>query len=113
MVFEKTLYVPRNTVKMIERLLTVEPRSESECFSENEAPFSFSSEFEDRAVMIVHVCGVQYVKGQSNTAWSELLLCDKNDGSVIFTSEPQNRFLGRWEAENDGDSYILNIKEAV
>ena len=57
----------------IEKALTVEPGSESECFSEDETLIKTAS-FDNGMEMDIKLCGVQYHEGESNTAWTEAVL---------------------------------------
>lgn len=99
--------ITKKTADMIIKLLTIEPKTEKECFGEDET-ISYTANFGYGIQMDIKVCGVQYEEGGTNTAWSEAVLF--NHGSEVACSEPSDGFMGEWELEYDGKKYITEVK---
>lgn len=98
--------VSKSTADMINELLTVEPKCESECYGEDET-LSYTAKFGYGIEMDVKVCGVQYEEGGSNTAWTEAVLFDH--GSEVAHTDVCDTFTGEWELEYDGKKYITEV----
>ena len=111
MTYEETIKVNKNRLKMINNFLTKEPASESECLGEDET-ITETAVFPDGTEADIKCCGVQYREGESNTAWTEMVLF-RNGSEIGFTEPQEAEFEGRWEyiAENNGEEirYIVNI----
>lgn len=105
--FEKTLIISKLEAAIINRYLTEEPRSESECLGED-STITKTVKFDNGIQMDIKCCGVQFIEGESNLAWTEAVLFDKNGTQLCFT-EPADEFLGEWICEDDGDEYVVNV----
>lgn len=105
-----TIIVSENEAAFIEKIINEEPADESECFKEDETR-SFKAQFSDGHFADVKVCGVQYREGESNMAWTEAVLFDKN-GSQVSCSEPSDTFFGEWELYDGDRVYIVEVKKA-
>lgn len=106
----ETLKVNKDLANVIKKVLTISPKCESECFSEDEK-ISEIVTFENGYEASIECCGVQYLDGEdeSNLAWTQGVLYDENGGEVIFT-EPSDDFFGEWDFEDDnGNTYLVNV----
>ena len=104
---ERTVYVKKSFIDMIERYLHKEPKDSSACLGEDET-ISVTTKFDNGVEMDIKCCGVQYKEGESNTAWSEAVLF--KNGSQVACTEPSDTFDGDWELEcADGDTYIAHV----
>lgn len=104
--YEKTLLIALSMADIIARYLTVEPKDESECFGEDSV-ITNTVVFDNGVQMDIKCCGVQYVEGESNLAWTEAVLFE-NGAQLCFT-EPSDEYLGEWEIEYDGDEYVAKV----
>ena len=101
-----TITISRSEADRITALLCEEPSCESECFGEDEK-ITHTAVFDDGYEADIEVCGVQYVEGECNTAWSQGVLF--KNGSEVCCSEPSDEFLGEWEFETNDTTYIVNV----
>ena len=103
--FHAKVTVGAGHAAFIRRVLSTEPRNESECFGEDET-ISYTAEFEDGCQMDIKCCGVQYEEGGCNTAWSEAVLFNKK-GAEIACSDPDDQFFRVWKLAADGNTYSV------
>ena len=103
---EKTLLISQREADIITRHLREEPKDESECFGED-STIKNTVAFGNGVEMDIKCCGVQFIEGESNLAWTEAVLF-KNGSQVCFT-EPFDEYLGVWICEYDGDEYAVNV----
>ena len=58
--------------------------------------------------MDIKCCGVQYMEGESNLAWTEAVLFCNSD--QIACTDPMDEFEGDWELEDgDGSKYLVHV----
>jgi hypothetical protein len=107
---EKTIYVSKAKLNLLNKYLTVEPKNKSECFGEDNT-ISVTANFGNGMEMDIKCCGVQYREGESNLAWTEAVLF--KNGSEVCCSEPAAEFEGDWELECDGDEYVVHVEAEV
>ena len=109
---EAIIRVPLGVAKFINKHLHHEPEDENECFGEDEASVSYSVNFDNGYEVSVMMCGVQFRPGESNTAWTQAVLYDKEGRQVSYT-EPADEFFGEWWMEDDdGAEYYVNVVPA-
>lgn len=106
MKFKKTISISNALYRETKKYLT-EELPEDKCLSEDETVV-LTAQFENGIQMDIKCCGVQYHEGESNLAWTEAVLFDKNGCECCFT-EPSDSFTGEWRLEYDGDEYIVNV----
>ena len=104
----KKIYLTKEKLDWINNLLTHEPKTEDDCFGEDET-FSVTAKFPDGYEMDVKLCGVQYLEGQSNLPWTEAVLFF--NGSQVAYTEPAERFEGIWTLNHDGNNYTVLVSE--
>lgn len=106
-IFEKTIYIPKKDVDYINRLLTVEPKTKSECQGEDNT-IVYTATFDNENEMDIKCCGVQFTEGESNLSWSEAVLF--HNRNEVACSEVEDTFTGKWELAYNGDTYRTIIK---
>lgn len=103
---EKTLLISQREADTITRYLREEPKNESESLGED-STITNTVDFGNGIAMDIKCCGVQFIEGESNLAWTEAVLF-KNGAQVSFT-DPYDEYLGEWICEYDGDEYAVNV----
>ena len=106
--YRKTIKISKAKAEHINKLLTVQPKSESECFGENEM-HSEDVTFSNGIRMCIDLCGVQYEENGDNTAWTQAVLYDSNGIELTFT-EPAFDYLGEWTIPYEGDNYTVVVE---
>lgn len=101
------LRVSQETADYIEKLCTVEPKDENECFGED-ASISCTANFSDGMAMDIKCCGVQYEEHNSNTAYTEAVLFDEH-GSEVCHTDCSDDFLGEWMLEYGEKCYVVIV----
>ena len=97
------------TAAYIRKLMTIEPKSESDCFGENET-LTLTAEFSDGYKADIKVCGVRYEEGGNNTAWAEAVLYFGEREEFVSASDDD--FFGTWELYgHGGEVYTVDIVE--
>lgn len=107
MKYKRAILIDSNLSERINKYLTVEPENESECLDEN-TTITHTVSFSDGIEADIKCCGVQYVEGESNLAWTEAVLI--KNGSVVAYTEPSDEYLGLWEIEHDDNTYVIDVK---
>lgn len=108
---QKTIIIPKEKAKYIDRLLTVEPECEDECFGED-STIVFSADFGLGYEVDVKVCGVQYEDGGCNLPWTEAVLF--RYGAEVYCTEPSDELFGEWIVySTDGTEFVVNIEREV
>lgn len=108
MIFEKTITVPADTAKLIDRYIGVNPKSEDDCLSIDET-IRYTADFSNGVEVDVKCCGVDYDDDPDaiNTAWTEAVLfkngCEQDN---IFG---EDEFFCDWEFEYDENEYIVHV----
>lgn len=110
-ILTKTLTVDPHRAKWINHFLTHEPQNASECFDEDNE-FTITARFKDGFFVDVSLCGVQYDKGSSNTAWTQAVLYAGN-GTELSCTDPEDEFFGEWEFEYNDTIYRVNVVAEV
>ena len=110
MVYNGVIEISKSVADELEKILTVEPTCEEECFGEDET-YRESFVFPNGYFMDIKCCGVQYEEDSVNTAWTESVLFDKR-GCEVACSEVEENFVGKWEMEYNGDTYVVDVKVA-
>ena len=95
---EQTVTVSKNTARRIEKFLTG-----AEEFGENES-YSETVRFPDGMQMDVKCNG-----NDDGPAWTEAVLFEPN-GAQAGMTEPEDEFLGDWEIEAYGRTYIVHVE---
>lgn len=109
MIFHEKIFISKKAAEYGEKLLTVEPKDESECFGENEPNIVYSTKFDNGYGIDIMICGVQYEENSSNTAWSQAILLYPC-GQEVCCTETENYLLGEWELEdNEGNQYFVEV----
>ena len=93
--YKQTITIPKDRAEKINRILTVEPTCEEECFTNTYSDIKY--------------CGVNYEDGNSNTSWTEAVLFNKHGGQEAY-SEIKDEFLSKWELESNNIRYIVDVK---
>ena len=83
---------------------------EDACLSEDET-ISNTVIFDDGKQMDIKCCGVQFDPDSDNSAWTEAVLFDEN-GSELTHSDVSDEYVGEWELEYDGITYVGVIEIA-
>lgn len=104
--YEKKLWLTPSESNIIAKYLTEEPKDESECLGEDDT-ITNTVVFDNGIEMDIKCCGVQFIEGESNLAWTEAVLFD--GGAEVCCSEPSDEYLGKWELEYNGDKFIVTI----
>ena len=99
--------IPKTLAEKIQRYLSVEPKTENECLSEDEI-ISVIIPFGNGIEMDVKCCGVQFHENESNLAWTEAVLFDH--GSQVAYTDPSDEFLGEWTLEYENVTYTAIIE---
>ena len=107
--YEEKLIIPKNTAEWIDKIMETEPKTEKECFGEDEK-FTRVVVFPDGTQMDIEICGVQYREGEINLPWTQACLYDSGGYNVDFT-EPSDAFFGTWWLENDTDIYVVYVEK--
>ena len=107
----KTIYVDANEAKEIDRLLKTQPKTEEQCFGEDDTTHNKTALFDNGIEVDVKLCGVQYVKGDDNRPWTEAVLF--KNGSEVTCTEPSDGFFGKWSLEMDGNTYIVHVERGT
>lgn len=108
MIFEKTITVPADTAKLIDRYIGVNPTSEDDCLSIDET-IRYTADFDNGVEVDVKCCGVDYDDGPDaiNTAWTEAVLFENGyEQDNIFG---EDEFFCDWEFEYDENEYIVHV----
>lgn len=100
------IYVPEVVLDRINNYLTIEPKSQEECLSEDET-ITYTAIFDEHYEMDIKCCGVQFSEGESNLAWTEAVLF--KDGCAVAMTEPSDTFEGEWELEVDGIKFTTFV----
>jgi len=109
MIFEKTIVIDRKEAEYIDYLLTHEPESEAECFTEDRAPITYTAVFPNGYEVDVRVCGVQYWPGECNLPWTEAILLAPG-GHEVSCSEPDDHLDGEWIFwDHDENQYNVTV----
>lgn len=111
MEYREILEIDKSISKQIHHLLNDEPKTEAECFGENET-ISNTVTFKNGWQMDIKCCGVKFEEDSVNTAWTEAILYDDKKQQKGIT-EPFDEYLGEWaigDYDND-DEYIVIVKE--
>lgn len=107
--YEKTIFLSKEEVKQINKYLHVEPTCEEECLGED-ITITNTAVFDNGIEMDIKCCGVQFDENaESNTAWTEAVLFE--NGSQVCYTEPSDEYLGEWSLEDNGNEYVVFIKE--
>ena len=104
--YKQTITIPKDRAEKINRILTVEPTCEEECFTNT---YSETATFPNGYQMDIKYCGVNYEDGNSNTSWTEAVLFNKHGGQEDY-SEIKDEFLSKWELESNNIRYIVDVK---
>ena len=104
--FEKTIAISKEIAAWLNKKLTTEPSSESDCFGEDEK-YSVTAIFDNDYEMDIEMCGVRYNEGESNTPWTQAILFNDQDSECTFT-EPCDTFIGEWQLDYDDMTFIVN-----
>ena len=105
--YVKTLRIGKDEASVIEHYLRDEPTSRADCFGEEETVRN-TVRFDNGVEMDIKCCGVQFLEGQSNTAWTEAVLFA--NGSEVCCTEPAGEYVGEWECEYNGDAYVVVVE---
>ncbi len=109
--FEKKLSIPKETLARYKELLTVEPKTESDCLREDET-ITKTVTFDNGVEMDVKICGVQFIEGESNLPWTEAVLF--KNGCEVGCTDTSDTFEGEWELSDDeGNTYKVTIEPAA
>lgn len=90
-IYEQTIFLSRQTLNDYRRLLTIEPKEDSECMGEDKT-ISHTAVFENGMEADVKLCGVQYKEGESNLPWAEAVLF--HNGSEIAHTDASDEIEG-------------------
>ena len=116
MVIERELEIERCYVevpkskyfaKLIDGYLNAKGKNEDECLNENQT-LTYTAVFKNGYEMDIKVCGVEYIDGEDNSAWTEAVLF--HYGSEVACTEPSDEFFGTWEM-HDGNKVFQAIIE--
>lgn len=105
---KKEIIINREKLATINKYLTVEPKTEDECLSEDET-ITYTAVFDDGYEVDVKCCGVQFREGESNLAWSEAVLF--KNGMEVCCTEPEFEFDGEWELADGNKIFTVLIRE--
>ena len=108
MIYERTLYIPKDVLSRIQHYLEIEPESESNCFGEDDT-ISYTAVFDHGYEMDIKCCGVHYEAGVSNTAWCEAVLF--HNGSECTCILGEDTYLGDWELAYAGNIFLVHVLE--
>lgn len=92
----------------VNKLLENEPKSEDDCFGEDET-WTKTVTFSDGNQADIKICGVQFREGESNLPYTEAVLFDPNGYQLVCT-EPSDDIMGEWELEYSGVKYKILIR---
>ena len=98
------LMIPRSALEVINKYLEAETEEE---FQGEDNTIINSVKFPDGMVMDIKCCGCQ-----NENSWTEavLFIPNKNGGLIeVCCSEVDESYLGEWELEFDGDSYVVEV----
>ncbi len=104
---QKIVGIPKKRIEWIQQILKTKPKSEADCFGEDET-YSVTAAFENNIEMDIKLCGVQYEEGDDNLPWTEAVLFD--NGCEVCHTDVCNVFMGVWELEYNGISYEVTVK---
>ena len=104
--YEQKLLISPSEADQITAYLFEEPENESDCFGEDDV-ITKTVVFENGVEMDIKCCGVQFIEGESNLAWTEAVLF--KDGGQLASTEPCGEYLGEWICEYDGDEYVVDV----
>lgn len=111
MTIKKMLRIEEKLLEKYRRLLTTEPKDESECMGEDEMVV-FTAYFGKGIEMDVKICGVRYrLEEPSNLPWTESVLF--KDGCEVCHSDPSDKLEDEWSLEYDGDTYTAVVAPDV
>lgn len=103
---KRNIIISKEEMERLRRYLEHEPASEKECLSEDET-VTYTADFGNGMEMDVKVCGVQYIEGGNNTAWSEAVLFE--NGSEVCCTEPDEALEGEWRLIYEGTEYVADV----
>lgn len=106
MIYTNTITISEKRAKAINKILTVEPLDVDGCFGED-FTITNTAVFPNGIEVDVKCCGVQYREGESNLGWTEAVLF--KDGAEVCHTEPSDSYLGKWELEYNGDTYVVTV----
>ncbi len=102
----EVLYIEKETLDEYNKLLSTEPKTESDCLGEDETIIK-TVDFENEFEMDIKICGVKFKDGESNLPWAEAVLF--KDGNEVECTEPSDAFDGEWVIEYNGDTFIVEV----
>lgn len=106
--YEAKITISREEAETIRGYLENEPKDRSECLGEEET-IRHTAVFADGRQMDIKCCGVRYIEGESNKAWSEAVLFDE-DGAELACTDPDGYYTGKWEIQAGGAVYRVSVE---
>lgn len=100
MKYELTITVSDGVAKLIEFWLS--DNQNGEMTLPEEETFTRTAVFPCGYAMDVKCCG-----SDDGPAWTEAVLF--LNGSEVCCTDPEDTYLGRWELEHDGNTYVVNV----
>lgn len=103
---ELTICIGKEEADRIEKLLSVKPKNQKECFGPDET-IMHTADFGGGIEMDVKLCGVAYEEDSDNLPWTEAVLF--HDGCQVAMCEPDEEYFTVWELEYEGVTYAVNV----
>lgn len=107
-VLRRTITVNKRLASAIKKYLANEPKTEDECFNEDETVV-VTAKYPDGYEVDIKMCGVQYDPDSSNVAYTEAVLF--HNGAEVCCTEPSEYFFGTWCIETNEKTFIVDVEE--
>lgn len=107
-IYKETITITKKNADFINKALTFEPQDEKEQVMGEDDIVINTAVFPNGFFMDIKCCGVQFdCRDSCNTAWTEAVLFD--DGWEVNCTDVSDKYLGEWQLEYNGDTYIVNV----
>lgn len=106
-IYKENITITKEKADFIYKALTFEPQDEDEQVMGEDDVICYTANFPNKHFMDIKCVGVQFNEGCCNTAWTEAVLF--NNGAEVACSEVSEDYLGEWQLEYNGDTYIVNV----
>lgn len=108
MIYTERITISKEVAELVNRAVDYEPESAENVVLGEDDMIVYDASFPNGYSMDIKCCGVKFEPDTTNKAWTEAVLFNKN-GAEVACSDVEDWYIGRWELENDGITYIVDV----